>query len=158
RDSRPARFPTLILLLLIGLAGGCRVADQGSVKSASRVPQRSVLDASAESYVRLVLALGEHDPDYVDAYYGPDAWRAEAKAHTMPLTEIQRQAYRLIAALNHLDLHREEELVRLRQSYLVRQLKALATKAEMLGGRTLTFDQESLALYDAVAPTYTEEH
>ena len=25
----------------------------------------------AERYVHLVLALGQHDPDYVDAYYGP---------------------------------------------------------------------------------------
>ena len=25
----------------------------------------------AEAYVRLVLAVGRHDPAYVDAYYGP---------------------------------------------------------------------------------------
>ena len=27
----------------------------------------------AESYVRLVLAVGQHDAGYVDAYYGPEA-------------------------------------------------------------------------------------
>ena len=26
----------------------------------------------AREYVRLVLAMGEHDKDYVDAYYGPE--------------------------------------------------------------------------------------
>ena len=31
----------------------------------------SELDAVAEAYVRLVLAIGRHDEDYVDAYFGP---------------------------------------------------------------------------------------
>ena len=29
------------------------------------------MDEVARSYVGLVLALGQHDADYVDAYYGP---------------------------------------------------------------------------------------
>ena len=33
----------------------------------------------AERYVRLVLALGQHDPDYVDAFYGPADWKTEAE-------------------------------------------------------------------------------
>ena len=41
-------------------------------------PQPSTLDAIAERYVKLVLALGQHDADYVDAYYGPPEWRSEA--------------------------------------------------------------------------------
>ena len=40
---------------------------------------RSDMNALAERYVRLVLALGQHDPDYVDAYYGPAEWRTEAR-------------------------------------------------------------------------------
>lgn len=39
----------------------------------------SPLDAIAQKYVRLVLALGIHDPDYVDAFYGPAAWRDEVQ-------------------------------------------------------------------------------
>ena len=31
------------------------------------------MNALAERYVKLVLALGQHDADYVDAYYGPAA-------------------------------------------------------------------------------------
>ena len=38
----------------------------------------------AERYVRLVLALGQHDADYVDAYYGPPEWRREAEAARRP--------------------------------------------------------------------------
>jgi hypothetical protein len=37
-----------------------------------------VLNAIAERYVRLVLRIGQHDRDYVDAYYGNPAWRPTA--------------------------------------------------------------------------------
>src|SRR4030095_11525577 len=43
-------------------------------------------------------------------------------------------------------------LVTLRHRYLTRQLEALRTRVAMLGGKRLTFDEESKALYDAVAP------
>jgi hypothetical protein len=44
--------------------------------------------------------------------------------------------------------------VHLRQRYLARQLEALRARVRMLSGQTLTFDDESQALYDAVAPTH----
>ena len=37
------------------------------------------MNAVAERYVHLVLALGQHDPDYVDAFYGPAEWKTEAE-------------------------------------------------------------------------------
>ena len=51
-------------------------------------PYRSV----AEHYVKLVLAVGQHDADYVDAFYGPAEWRKEAEAAKKPLAEIDAQA------------------------------------------------------------------
>ena len=33
----------------------------------------------AESYVRLVLDIGQYDSDFVDAYYGPEEWRPTEK-------------------------------------------------------------------------------
>ncbi len=48
-----------------------------------------------------------------------------------------------------------EELVRLRHQYLARQLEALRARVTMLSGRKLRFDEESKALYDAVAPVHT---
>ena len=35
------------------------------------------MDTIAEQYVKLVLALGQHDADYVDAYYGPPERKKE---------------------------------------------------------------------------------
>ena len=40
----------------------------------------SAIERCAEQYVKLVLAVGQHDADYVDAFYGPPEWRKEAEA------------------------------------------------------------------------------
>ena len=32
----------------------------------------------AEKYVHVVLKIGKFDPDYVDAYYGPDEWKPDS--------------------------------------------------------------------------------
>ena len=42
-------------------------------------PAPVTMNQIAEAYVRLVLALGEHDPDTVDAFYGPAAIREEVQ-------------------------------------------------------------------------------
>ncbi|MGA9770753.1 MAG: hypothetical protein WBV94_17055 [Blastocatellia bacterium] len=112
----------------------------------------------AQRYVKLVLAVGQHDENYVDAYYGPEAWQAEAKAGKASLDKIKDEAATLIEQLRKLNLSKAEEIIQLRQQYLTKQLMALVTRVEMLKGKKLTFDQESKALYDAVAPTFPESH
>ena len=37
------------------------------------------LDSIASDYVKLQLAVGEKEEGYIDAYYGPPEWQAEAK-------------------------------------------------------------------------------
>jgi hypothetical protein len=113
--------------------------------------------AIAESYVKTVLALGAHDADYVDAYYGPAEWRAEVERAKTPLPEIRARAGALLAGVRALSAS-GDEMGRLRHAYLVKQLEALIARVDMLGGKRLTFDDESRALYDAVAPTFTEAH
>jgi len=46
----------------------------------------------------------------------------------------------------------------LRREYLRKQLQALRTRTQMLGGTRLSFDEESAALYDAVAPTHPDSY
>lgn len=113
-------------------------------------------DTLAESYVRLVLALGQHDGDFVDAYYGPPAWREEVAQTPPSLEEIVRRARQLHAEFAALP-RPATDLERLRTSYLTRQLEALGARARMLQGERMEFDRESLALYDAVAPVVPEE-
>ena len=124
-------------------------------------PMRSV----AERYVKLVLAVGQHDADYVDAFYGPAEWRKAAEAEKLPLAAIDEQAETLardIAAQLAQPASPkpgeggDAELWALRRQYLARQMSALRARVSMLQGKRLTFDEESQALYDAVAPTKTE--
>jgi hypothetical protein len=114
----------------------------------------------SEQYVRLVLAVGQHDADYVDAYYGPPEWRAQVEAEKPSLADIDSRAAALLAALEKAPgappVKSESELWKLRLQYLERQLSALRARVAMLQGKRLTFDEESRALYDAVAPRHTE--
>ncbi|HVR37877.1 MAG TPA: hypothetical protein VMU84_02200, partial [Thermoanaerobaculia bacterium] len=98
-----------------------------------------------------------HDADYVDAFYGPPAWRDEVKAAKRGVPDILADARKLrdeIAATPK----PSDAMLELRREYLQRQTEALIARAEMLGGRKFTFDEESKALYDAVAPTHPEEY
>jgi len=116
------------------------------------------LDTIAEAYVKLVLAVGQHDGDYVDAYYGPAEWKNAAEGAPLDLPTIRRRAAELITAVESASVGDADEMVALRRKYLKAQLAALAARVDMLDGQTLTFDEESKALYDAVAPAYTEQH
>jgi hypothetical protein len=111
----------------------------------------------AESYVKLVLSVGQHDANYVDAYYGPPAWKAWADSAKLPLTEIARQADAALALLPDFP-GRSEDMLALRSRYLETQLNSLRARVRMLQGERFTFDEESKALYDAVAPTHDEAY
>jgi hypothetical protein len=121
--------------------------------------QKAAMNTIAERYVKLVLAVGQHDPDYVDAFYGPAEWKTEAARHKIALPRLRADAEALIAAIPELsDAERRDELVVLRRDYLRRQLQALQARVRMLEGTALTFDEESKALYDAVAPVHPESY
>ena len=113
-------------------------------------PETNQMQALAEQYVKLVLAVGQHDADYVDAFYGPPEWRSSAVKR--PLADIDAEAAAIAAKLAAAPPDGADPLVKLRHRYLTRQLEALRTRVAMLGGKRLTFDEESKALYDAVAP------
>src|SRR5262245_33790839 len=93
-------------------------------------PMRDV----AERYVKLVLAVGQHDADYVDAYYGPPEWRTAAEQQKVPLAELDQRAAALekdAAAAPAAAKSPDAELWSLRRQYLARQLAALRTRVAM---------------------------
>src|SRR3954462_8528642 len=115
KDPRP-----LFLAVLI-VAGGVVMTGQQVAD-----PYRSV----AEQYVKLVLAVGQHDADYVDAFYGPAVWRKEAEAAKMPLAAIDQQAAAAETQLKTIAYKpeaRDEEMWTLRRHYLSHQLAAMRT-------------------------------
>ncbi|HEV3098103.1 MAG TPA: hypothetical protein VGY75_00145 [Candidatus Udaeobacter sp.] len=137
------------------------------------------MNGVAEKYAHLVLALGQHDPDYVDAFYGPPEWKTQAEKEKKSLDAITGEATRLFeqSMVTHLPqsgmaegtavplvgsskpAESGDEMLKLRREYLEKQLSALVVRANTLRAAGLKlppmpFDAESRALYDAVAPTY----
>jgi hypothetical protein len=106
------------------------------------------LDQHATDYVKLNLALGQHDADWVDAYYGPPEWREQAKSDNKPVAAIHAQAAALRETIQRTPVPRDRMLA-LRRNYLIEQLGALVTKAEMLQGKKLPFEEEARLLYGA---------
>src|SRR6266496_2821986 len=137
----------------------------GLVASSGNAYAPDPLNPVAERYAHLVLALGQHDPDYVDAFYGPAEWKTQAEKEKKSLDAIGAEAAEL---LQELRVERTaaplvessnggnsgDEMLKLRREYLQKQISALAARVRMLNGEKLKFDDESRALYDAVAPTY----
>ncbi len=147
------------LVVAVAVTTACGI-DQGRGQDRGEEPHVNEL---ARRYVAVVLAIGQHDPDYVDAYYGPDDLRPTAGKR--PLADIDRDAAGIEAALQAdaadgagpgLDsVQPADELTHLRHHYLLRQLAAARARIAMLSGRRLSFDEESKVLYDAVAPVKT---
>jgi hypothetical protein len=159
--------PLFVFLLCAGLLAGCAAgsAQPGAATASPTSPRpedASAMNRIATSYVKLVLALGQHDPDYVDAYYGPLEQRIEVEAQgRRPLADIRGEATGLLADLKAqppAPAGPDAELLRLRRDYLGRQLESLIARVDQLGGKKMSFDEESQALYDAVAPRHDEAH
>ena len=116
------------------------------------------LDQIAERYVRLVLSLGLHDADFVDAYYGPEEWQHDATRNHEGLAAISDRAEALRDSLNEFSTSGMEAILALRLEYLRRQIAAVIARARMLQGTHYSFDDEALALYDVKPPVFPEEH
>src|SRR5262249_43695717 len=132
---------------LVASSGGARAAD--------------AMNGIAERYAHLVLALGQHDPDYVDAFYGPAEWKTQAEEQKKSLDPIGAEAAKLSVTLTETPIApgtADSDLRQLRGEYLHKQLSALEARVRMLKGEKLKFDDESRALYDTVAPTYLDSH
>lgn len=136
--------------------------------SISIFPQRkishfeNIMNEIAESYVKLVLLTGQFDDGYVDAYYGPEEWKpkelTETEKKNFPLKKLKTEAENLIDKLEKVKNKQTSELEKLRWNYLFEQIKSVAARIEILCGKKMSFDEESAALYNAVAPRHNKEY
>ncbi len=116
------------------------------------------LDNIAEQYVRLVLDIGQHDPDFVDAYYGPKEWQEAAKKVKPQLTALKDRSEAIIARLKRVRVQKKNSEMTLRKTFLQKQLAAASAKINMLMGTRYSFNEEAKRLYDAVPPSFTETY
>ena len=77
------------VILAVFLSGAVALAARVEPQTPKAPPiKSSPMDTIAEQYVKLVLAMGQHDADYVDAYYGPPEWKKEAETSKVDLETI----------------------------------------------------------------------
>src|SRR5262245_22184154 len=114
-------FFVFVLCAFLMSRGGARAADD---------PMSPVAERSAH----LVLALGQHDPDYVDACYGPAEWKTQAEKEKKSLDGIGAEAAELSATLAKVPnaATSADEMLKLRREYLQKQISALAARTRML--------------------------
>jgi hypothetical protein len=110
-------------------------------------PARDSLDSIARDYVKLQLAIGEKEEGYVDAYYGPAQWQAEAKLAPRPLPELAARAGVLSVRLRSLSDARLDAMERRRRDFLLAQLEAASTRLRMMQGEKLAFADEAEGLF-----------
>lgn len=108
------------------------------------------LDAIGEAFVKLALALGEHDKAFVDAYHGPADWSEAAKTEQRSLADLESDARGLLISLTRTN----GDAPGIRGAMLEKLTRAALARIEMAQGKTFTFNEETRLLYDAVAPDY----
>jgi len=138
--------PLFLLLCLFGC------------EASSQPPNPASLNPIARRYVTLALGLGAHDPNYVDAYYGPDDLRTVARAESLTVAEIRSAADSLIGILGDTVPPYSDSLIGSRHRYLRTQLGSMAARAGMLEGRRLSFDEEARVLYGVTPPDFEDAH
>jgi hypothetical protein len=138
--------PRWFLLMMLPLAA-CTPSTPPAEAPAEPAAPTDTLDAIAADYVRLSLEIGEREPGYIDAYYGPPEWAEQAKAAPREIPELRAAVDALaqrVAAIPDTGL---DALEQRRAPFLAAQLGAAATRLRMLAGEKLSFADEAEGLF-----------
>jgi len=112
----------------------------------------ATIDPIAQAHIRLALAIGQHIPGYIDAYYGPAEWQQQAQADgARPIAELVREATALAAAIAE-----NAEMDPQRRDFITGEVRAMQTSLRILGGEKLTLAEETKAIYD-ITPKWIDE-
>jgi hypothetical protein len=122
--------------------------------SCGDLPGQSALDRASDTYIKLVAALGQRDPDSLDYYAGPDDWLDQARRTYASLADIRDAGQHLIAGLQQPYYAARKEA---RRTFLLGQLTALVARVDILNGSRFDFDEESRQLFGAQAGTHPSE-
>ena len=131
-----------LMLSLLFLVGACATAPAPAAD-----PSGDSLDAIARDYVALTLEIGEREPGYVDAYYGPPEWQAAATANPRTLPQLIQGAAGLTERLNAVSTRGAEPATVQRRAYLLAHVSAAAARLRMLSGEKMGFADEAEALF-----------
>ena len=105
------------------------------------------LDEIAADYVQMQLEIGEREPGYIDAYYGPPEWQAAAKSAPRSVEGLSAEAASLAARTSAVDPGALDPMERRRRAFLLAQIKAAETRLRMIRGEKLSFGDEAEGLF-----------
>ena len=134
-------------LKVLGLAAGLALSIAACASAPYTAGSTDGLDAIARDYVALTLEIGEREPGYVDAYYGPAEWQAAAKAAPRDLPQLAEGAAALGARLEAVDADALNAEERQRRAYLAAHVDAASARLRMLSGEKMGFADEAEALF-----------
>lgn len=130
------------LIGLCALVGACATNP-----AAPAGPGGDTLDAIARDYVAFTLEIGEREPGYVDAYYGPAEWAEAAKANPRTVPQLIQGAATLTERLEAVSTDGADPAVVQRKKYLLAHVSAAAARLRMLSGERMGFADEAEALF-----------
>lgn len=142
----------LILATSIVLAA-CHVTENDPVVEDAQQPMSELVN----EYLLLELSMGLHDPDHVDAYYGPEELREQAASESLSLDAIDARATKLSQQFQELRSADMDEMEAARLDSLLMRLRALSGRIAIKRGEFLPFDEESERLFGAVSPQHDEQ-
>jgi len=101
------------------------------------------IDELIKHYILLVLALAEHDEDYLDTYFGPESIREEAKSRgKVDLEILIKETDELITEIGESDRFETG-----RKEYLLAQLRAVQTSMRMQLGESISVREKVEKIY-----------
>ncbi len=114
---------------------------------ASAAERRTTLDEAAQDYVRLVLEIGAHEKDFVDAYFGPPEWRIEAEAHPRNISELKAEADRIQSTLSAMDTSAQQLMEHRRNAWLKANVASARSRLDIIEGVRFRFREEATRLF-----------
>lgn len=140
----------LLLILVAILYLACSTTDKPVLN----------FDKLAENYVRLGLTIGQYDPDFVDAFYGPDSLKPSTpKESVFPKDSLLSAVKNLKEECKKfLDSTNTNDTLRRRAAWVNAQLGAFTERIKIFSGNFSSFDEECKQLFGVIPPQYTEDH
>jgi len=140
-------------IALISIAALMTACGSPDTVVPSEIPQAEnteySLDQAGEDFVKIALRMGEIDSDYVDAYSGPKAWRDSVRGSEVNPDSLAKAIKGLNARIDEL-----EGADTVRSKNLIKLLRAMQVRLDVVTGKSVSFDKEVSDIYDVKPPRY----
>ncbi|MEP3889964.1 MAG: hypothetical protein ABJN69_05820 [Hellea sp.] len=143
------KFALISLAAFISACGSPETTPPSDTPKAVKIDYS--LNQAGEDFVKLALQMGEVDGDYVDAYSGPKEWREAVKGRAVNADDLAGSISKLRTQIGSIEVSPEESV---RRKNLMKLLRAMAVRLDVVSGKDVSFDTEVSDIYDVKPPRY----